>query len=604
MKVNKSIKVAFCVFLIAVFGLIVKVAINHARADILANGTKVQPYSELTYYLNVKYDGVDKYGTSSSDNATAEITSGYIAVKDKLPVGLEFQNFVETEDGSIGAVTRDEGLVCNGRVVDDTGDVVGWNEENTKYTYHGLHYDKETNEVTFKVKNLKAGCVLTVGITTMTPTIDNPETDDKETRRDFYNYANALEDNLGVNSNLAHVYMGDENVARYNVTYEYTGTIPEGAPSVPDLTSHVSGEPVAVASNASLGGYTFSGWTTEDITVEDGKFLMPEKNVVFRGSFTKDDIYKVSYSINGTKPDNYVKPSDKDYYEDATVKVDRLKKGSRVGNYEFNGWTSEDVTVSDDGDFVMPNKNVSFVGTFKEVKHTVTYRFYDTVLPPNADSLLPETKEYHTGDKVKLTNPENVQGYEFLGWYKEDNFEMPDEDIIVYGEWKRKNGEFTPEITKTIDNKKDLYKSGDTINFSITVKNKENYDIKDVIVKEMDDNAVFSQSNDYNKETDHIIKIDKIKAGESVSIKSSIKVTDKMTGNNTNTVKVIGALADNYYELSDSDITASANYNVAKSSNIRVPITGKSSKAIAVMFVMIALSSLLAGLYIYKFKKN
>lgn len=603
MRVNKSVKVAFSIFLIAVFGLIVKVAINHARADILANGTKVQPYSELTYYLNVKYDGVDKYGTSSSDNATAEITSGYIAVKDKLPAGLEFQNFVETEDGSIGAVTREEGLVCNGRVVDDTGDAVGWNEENTKYTYHGLHYDKETNEVTFKVKNLKAGCVLTVGITTMTPTIDNPDTEEKETRRDFYNYANALEDNLGVNSNLAHVYMGEENATRYNVTYEYTGTIPEGAPSVPDLTSHVSGEPVSVASNASLGGYTFSGWTTEDVTVEDGKFSMPEKSVVFRGSFTKDDTYKVSYSINGTKPDNYVKPNDKDYYEDATVKVDRLKKGSRVGNYEFNGWTSEDVTVSDDGDFVMPNKNVSFVGTFKEVKHTVTYRFYDGVLPPNADSLLPETKEYHTGDKVKLTNPQNVQGYEFLGWYKEDNFEMPDEDIIIYGEWKRKNGEFKPVINKSIVNSKKLYNVGDVIKFKVNVKNTEAYDIKDVVIKEENEKAIFIEGENYNIETDHIVKIDSIKSGENVDVYSTLTVTDNMEGTNYNTVEIIGALADNYYDLSKDKIKASVKYNVSKKTNVEVPITEKNVLWIIMVTSFISFSILMSGIIISK-KRN
>ena len=38
--------------------------------------------------------------------------------------------------------------------------------------------------VTFQVKNLKAGCELTVGIRTMTPTIDDPATPEKETRRD------------------------------------------------------------------------------------------------------------------------------------------------------------------------------------------------------------------------------------------------------------------------------------------------------------------------------------------------------------------------------------------------------------------------------------
>ena len=589
MKNNKNIKIAFLIMIIAAISLFVKMGINHSRAEIIASGTKVQPHSELTYYLNVKYDGVDKFGVKSSDNVSAEMISGNLVVTDKIPTGLEFQGFVETNDGSIGAITRDDGSVCSGRVIDDTGDTVGWNEQNTEFVYHGLHYNKETNEVTFKVKNLKAGCVLTVGITTMTPTIDNPETEEKETRRDFYNFANAFENDLSINSNITHIYMGEDNVTRYNVSYEYTGTVPEGAPDVPAVTSYINGETVLVASDATLGGYTFSGWSSSDVTPSNNSFTMPEQNVVFRGSFEKKDTYKVNYTIEGVKPDNYILPGSKEYYEGATIKLDRLKVGDRIGIYEFLGWETSDVTLDEDKDFEMPNRVVNFVGRFREVKHTITYKFYEDILPPNADSLLPETKEYHVGDKVKLSNPRSVDGYEFLGWYYDDSFEMPDEDLIIYGEWKRKSGEFTPKITKTIDGKKTLYNTGETIKFNITIKNNESYDIKDVVIKELDDKAIFKDGKGYTKETDHIVKIDTIQAGKSFTIPCYVKVSNNMSGNYTNTVQIIGAFADNYYELSKSDIKASATYSVSKKTNIDVPITGKNTILIIIITALILL---------------
>ena len=90
---------------------------------------------------------------------------------------------------------------------------------------------------------------------------------------------------------------------RYKVTYEYTGTVPTGAPALPGEASCKAGDTVKVAAAPTLNGYTFSGWTTSDATVgSDGSFTMPSKKVTLTGSWTlrSDLSYTVHYYWNGT----------------------------------------------------------------------------------------------------------------------------------------------------------------------------------------------------------------------------------------------------------------------------------------------------------------
>lgn len=90
---------------------------------------------------------------------------------------------------------------------------------------------------------------------------------------------------------------------KYNVTYEYAGTVPTGAPELPKEASYKAGDPVEVAAAPTLNGYTFSGWSTTDATVgSDGSFTMPSNKVTLTGSWTlrSDLSYTVHYYWNGT----------------------------------------------------------------------------------------------------------------------------------------------------------------------------------------------------------------------------------------------------------------------------------------------------------------
>ena len=86
---------------IAIFGLSISlfvafliVLINRSFAVPLDDGARVAPNSDLTYYIDVIYDGKDATAVSSSDTVTANVNSDYIYVEDKLPDGLTFKNFV------------------------------------------------------------------------------------------------------------------------------------------------------------------------------------------------------------------------------------------------------------------------------------------------------------------------------------------------------------------------------------------------------------------------------------------------------------------------------------------------------------------------------
>lgn len=330
--------------------LLVSVSASIISAVLLDNDVQVEKNTTLTYYLDVSYDGIDVKGVESSDTATADIRSGSIYVEDKIPEGLTFDSFVQTEDGTIGAVKRSDSSTCSGYVVDGV---------------NGLKYDEATGKVSFTVKSLQAGCKLTVGINTITPaSVDDPTTEVVEKRRDFYNAATATEGSVTAISNTVHVWMGSEDATLYDVKYEYTGDVPEGVPGLPLTNKYAENTSVGVEKDAILEGYRFTGWTTSDASVTNGTFTMPNKTVTFKGSFEKLDSFKVTYKIDGDIPDGYILPIEKGYYLNSSVNVDSLKIGDVINGYKFLGWTTSDVTITKDNDFIMPEKNVIITGKF------------------------------------------------------------------------------------------------------------------------------------------------------------------------------------------------------------------------------------------------
>ena len=506
---------------------------------------KLQLGSELTYYLEIYYDGVDIHGVQSTDSLEAEIASGYIYVEDKLPDGLTFLDFVVADDGSVGAVNRTTGDACVGYVVGDKD---------------GLNYDEDTRMVSFVVKNLKAGCSLTVGIKTQVPsTVDDPLTSFVELRRDFFNTATATEGPQTAMSNTVHAWIGKGSVLLNNkVTYKYTGTVPTSASPLPADTYYATGNMVEVQKDAIAEGYTFSGWKVSSggVSISNNKFAMPNNDVVLEGSFTEiSDEYKydVSYEIEGEGPSDYEVPSTESYYEGTSVIRDTLKKGTVYNGYRFLGWeTDSNIELSDENDFLMPAYDVKFVGTWELVTYSVSYEFMGNTLPANADSLLPETKSYRPGAIVKLETITSPDGWKFLGWYQPDNFEMPEEDIVIYGEWQKESGVFSPTITKEVIDEKEYYQPGDVVQYEIIVTNTADFAIYDVYVAENNEKAEFVENSSYVVEDAQIAFVETIAANSSVKLYAQYVVDTTDSGVIINEAEILGAIANNDYVFDTS----------------------------------------------------
>ena len=521
---------ALILMLVIIAGLVF--VTSSSFAALLDNDVRVEENSELTYYIDVLYDGKDSQAISSSDEATADLRSDYIYVEDKLPEGLVFKEFVNSGGDGIGAVERsDNKTACPGHVVDG---------------YEGLSYNPDTNMVSFKVKGLQAGCKLTVGVVTMTPSLNGKD------RMDFYNTAFARENNFSAQSNTVHVFMGKETLDTHKVIYEYTRDIPGDVNILPPTNSYSKGAVVGVAPNPIVDGYTFSGWSSNDVDIQGQKFIMPDNDVKLTGNFIKNESFYVSYRIDGDMPNDYKVPSKKEYSKGSDVFVDSLKKGDIVNGYRFLGWETQDVELvfsGEDYSFVMPDKNVELVGRFEKESYKVSYQFQGADFPPNANQLLPEDKIYYLGDKVKLAKEPVAAGYDFLGWYENDYFEMPNKDVIIYGEWSKNDGVFAPIIVQEIINPKDKYEKGDVVEFKITVTNNAPYTIYDVM---LEGKYSFISGDNYILMNDKYVKIPVINAFQSASVYAQYEVKDSSYKHLQNNVKLVGAIADGNYFLDTS----------------------------------------------------
>ena len=135
------------------------------------------------------------------------------------------------------------------------------------------------------------------------------------TEQDIINAAQN-EDKLTNTATLTYTYQAPYNNGAYTVSdtatanvttvgtvsYEYTGTVPDGVANLPTTASHEKNEQVRVADRPNnITGYTFEGWTAPaDVTVNsDGYFAMPDKSITFTGKWIANK-YKVTYKDGDT----------------------------------------------------------------------------------------------------------------------------------------------------------------------------------------------------------------------------------------------------------------------------------------------------------------
>ena len=202
----------------------------------------------------------------------------------------------------------------------------------------------------------------------------------------------------------------------YKVTYEYEGTVPEGASKLPGEATYKYEANVTVAEGATAPGYAFSGWDRED-------FTMPAENVVIKGSFTaRDDTkYKVEHYLQNLDNEEYTLD------EDATeIKYGTTGAQTQAVAKDYAGFKAQEFeqeTIAGNGTTVVKiyyNRN----------SYKVTYEYEGTV--PEGASKLPGEATYKYEANVTVAEGATAPGYAFSGWDRED-FTMPAENVVIKG---------------------------------------------------------------------------------------------------------------------------------------------------------------------------
>ena len=158
----------------------------------------------------------------------------------------------------------------------------------------------------------------------------------------------------------------------YTVTYQYTGEVPEGAPAAPAAQTYAEGTVVDVAAEPTLTGYAFSGWTTEDVTVSDGKFTVTG-DVTFTGSWEALPYYTVVANF-------YTNTDNEGYQQDNAepVPVQSLTYGNYKDYVAAQQQTYNDATYTlNDGETKTETDGLSTVITLRyerSVTNTAEYQ--------------------------------------------------------------------------------------------------------------------------------------------------------------------------------------------------------------------------------------
>ena len=192
-----------------------------------------------------------------------------------------------------------------------------------------------------------------------------------------------------------------------------------------------AGDEITVKSDPVREGYTFTGWTSKEITVSS-KFTMPAKDVTLKAKW-EANIYKVTYDLDGGE---WTEATNEFPYEyKATVEV--VKTVPTREGYTFAGWRSEEVTIENDA-FTMPAKDVTLKAKWEANIYKVTYDL-DGGEWTEATNEFPY--EYKATVEVIKTVPTR-EGYKFSGWRSEEvtiengAFTMPAKDVVLKAVWE------------------------------------------------------------------------------------------------------------------------------------------------------------------------
>ena len=392
---------AICILLI---GIIINIKDSFAHE---INET-VNEDSNFIYYIEVKYDEIHS-------NRNTVYFSDSIHVEDTLPEGLTFVEFIPLNRNGSGT------------------------SQSTCYNVLGSpSYNEQTRKITCDLNHMYRGCTFKLGIVVKTGTTNS--------RTDYYNTAKTNYRNKEYYSNTAHTYIGNEDASLHSVNYSFAGiSNDELNYSIPEKR-YSEGQEIILEKPEKVFGYKFVGWSSNDVTITDGRFIMPNKNVNIVGTYEFLNIpkHKVTFRIEGDGPKSFVLPKEREYYYNDKVALETIISDdafSHIFDDEymlFDFKYSNNVIVSDYDTFSMPDSDVTVSLIFEKVPYAIKYNFIGKIIPVDAE-LPKSTISYadHLLDSEytdRLDELENYDSSYLLYFSQGNNINInPSNTTILYG---------------------------------------------------------------------------------------------------------------------------------------------------------------------------
>ena len=187
-------------------------------------------------------------------------------------------------------------------------------------------------------------------------------------------------------------------------------------------------EEVEVKADPTKTGYTFAGWTSEEVEVANGKFTMPAKNVTLKAKWNinKYTVKWVNWDGSEVRTDTEVP-----YGTKLEAPADPTRAADAQYTYTFKDWTPEVKTVTGDA---------TYKATYTKEANTYTLT-YDLDGGEWTEATNEFPYEYKATVEVVKTVPTR-EGYKFSGWRSEDvaiendAFTMPAKDVVLKAVWE------------------------------------------------------------------------------------------------------------------------------------------------------------------------
>lgn len=210
-------------------------------------------------------------------------------------------------------------------------------------------------------------------------------------------------------------------VPTYTITWQnYDGTVLETDKVAENTMPEYNGSTPTKEADAQYT-YTFDGWTPDVVeATEDASYT---------ATYTKT---LRDYTITWKNADGTILETDENVPYGETPSYDGApptKAATAQYTYTFNGWSPEVTSVTGDA---------TYTATFTE-----TVNKYQVTFNMNGHGTAPATQTIAYGSKVSEPSAPTADGYEFAGWYKDEQCTIPwnfNTDIVtgnttIYAKW-------------------------------------------------------------------------------------------------------------------------------------------------------------------------